>query len=498
MSNIRLTYSGLISFLFLMISIFTGLIFTIIVTRKLEQIDFALWSLIGGIIVYSLVFAPVSNYWVGRHVARNEKEAGTGIISSLIFSIGGVIVYIIAVFYISEVSDSDFHILLFAVILIPITYLVNCFVSISGAYKPQGNGFGMLIFEVTKIPTGFLLVYVSDMGIIGAIFTSIIANLALLTFYSLYLRKKLREPFHHYTFKNWIKLSWIPVLAGIHDKIIHLDTTMFTIISGSFIGVAYVGIARSISNLVSNASSISVGLAPKLLATEKSNQIELMFDRTLLFAIPMLGFVLVFGKSGLWILNPIYIDGIFVVYIWSIIHFIYVVYGIFYSSLMGLEKIDIGFNVSMSKYLKSRLFTIPLVFLIGYSSYIITLVIIFSVSKSLEVSTLDIIFQWGMVGILINLGILIAFWKMFKKTNQFTFPINKITKYCTLTLITGLTINFITSEYLEYEKSIFDFIPNLIPFIILYITIYLILLLCWEKDARILVRLVLKKLKIMK
>ena len=52
MSNIRLTYSGLISFSLLLVSIITGLIFTVIVTRRLEPSDFGLWSLIGGIIAY--------------------------------------------------------------------------------------------------------------------------------------------------------------------------------------------------------------------------------------------------------------------------------------------------------------------------------------------------------------------------------------------------------------------------------------------------------------
>ena len=50
MSSIRVTYSGLITFVLMLVSIVTGLIFTLIVTRRLDQIEFGLWSLIGGII----------------------------------------------------------------------------------------------------------------------------------------------------------------------------------------------------------------------------------------------------------------------------------------------------------------------------------------------------------------------------------------------------------------------------------------------------------------
>jgi hypothetical protein len=298
LSNIRVSYSGLISFLTLMISIFTGLIFTVIVTRQLEQVEFALWSLIGGIVVYSMILTPVSKYWVSRHIARGEEEAVTGIFGMVILSIGGIAVYLVAIFFISGTSDSDFEILLFAVFLIPFAYITNSFTAISGSYKPQGNAYAMLTFESTKIPVGFLLVYVFDMGVVGAISTSYLANSTMLIFYFLYLRTKLKQSFHGYTFKKWIRLSWIPVITGLKDRLMHLDTTLFAVISGSVIGISYIGIARVMSNLISNASSISVGLTPKLLATQKVQHIESMLDRTLLFAIPLLGFVIIFAKPG--------------------------------------------------------------------------------------------------------------------------------------------------------------------------------------------------------
>ena len=60
MSSIRVTYSGLITFVLMLVSIVTGLIFTLIVTRRLDQIEFGLWSLIGGIIAYSLIFGLIT------------------------------------------------------------------------------------------------------------------------------------------------------------------------------------------------------------------------------------------------------------------------------------------------------------------------------------------------------------------------------------------------------------------------------------------------------
>ena len=43
MSEIRVTYSGLISFIAGLITLGTGLVFTIIVTRSLSQQDYGTW-----------------------------------------------------------------------------------------------------------------------------------------------------------------------------------------------------------------------------------------------------------------------------------------------------------------------------------------------------------------------------------------------------------------------------------------------------------------------
>ena len=55
MSGIRVTYSGLISFVVGIGSVFTGLIFTIIVTRRLTPDEFGEWGLIGALTGYVLI-----------------------------------------------------------------------------------------------------------------------------------------------------------------------------------------------------------------------------------------------------------------------------------------------------------------------------------------------------------------------------------------------------------------------------------------------------------
>ena len=55
MSGIRVTYSGLISFVVGLASVFTGIIFVLIVTRQLTPEEFGTWNLIGGLIIYVII-----------------------------------------------------------------------------------------------------------------------------------------------------------------------------------------------------------------------------------------------------------------------------------------------------------------------------------------------------------------------------------------------------------------------------------------------------------
>ena len=82
MSNVRVTYSGLIAFVISISSVFTGLIFTLTVTRQLSQFEFGMWSLIGSLTAYVFVVQPIIGYWVTREIARDQKSAKTALASN--------------------------------------------------------------------------------------------------------------------------------------------------------------------------------------------------------------------------------------------------------------------------------------------------------------------------------------------------------------------------------------------------------------------------------
>jgi O-antigen/teichoic acid export membrane protein len=495
MSNVRLSYSGMISFVIMVISAFTGLAFTLIVTRQLSPEEFGLWTLIGSLVVYVIIFEPISSFWVTRQVARNEKASVTGIGTNSFFSGIALAIYMVIIFFFVNQTDVDYNILLLAGILIPIYYINRSLVSIVAGYKPQGTGYGTLVFEFIKIPSGLMLVYYGEMGIIGAILATAMGQTAQLVFYAYYVREKFKEKFSMLHFKNWIKLAWLPLVAGGHDKIRVLDVAIFTMITGSLTGLAFWGVGLALSNIVGYSKSISAGLYPKLLFSQKGEYIEIVLKRTLFFAIPLVGMAFIFAKPGLWVLNPLYIEGVVVVYVWIVLQFIYIFEELFDAVLNGIEKVDVGFGAKFKEYVKSRLITVPLIYTIGRSVYLGIISIIFVISLQTNMIEIETLIWWGIVGIIIDISIVTIFWKMIVKTLPFKWPIVGITKFVFATLIAGSVTYYFLENFLVYEKTIFIFLPSTIPYFLTYVTIYFSIMSIIDNDTRLFIKSIFQEIR---
>lgn len=495
MSGIRVTYSGLISFVTVLISIITGTVFTIIVTRRLDPADFALWSLIGSLFVFVMIFDPISSYWTNRQVAREKQVSVTAMGSNSIFSVAGIIIYVGISAFLAFTSDANFEILLFGSLMIPFVYINKILRTITGAYKPQGNGYALIISEITKIPVGFLLVYFLDMGIIGAISTTLVSSSGQLLFYFYYINEKFKEKFSFEIFKLWIKRSWLSLYSGNTARFSELDVTVYSSFFGSVGGLAYLGIGKTMGNLVSMTSYLSTGLFPKLIATKNSEFIELSLKRTLFLSIPMLSLVIVFSKPGLWILNPVYVDGVNIVIIFAFSQFTAVFLNIFSGSLTGLETVDEKTNPNFKDFIKSKLFFVPTVDHIFRLIYLVLLVSFFTIVISQEFSELHTIFLWGVALLITHLGMVITYWKKLRTNISFKFPFLLSVKYAIGGIISSIPTALLLNEFLMYYESVFDFIPNLIPYFLLQVGIYLLITTIWDSETKNFVLSIIKEIK---
>jgi len=493
LSNVRVTYSGLISFVIGLISVITGIIFTLIVTRQLSPEEFGTWGLIGGLITYVLISEPIISFWVTRQTARGKNLGRTSIFSSAVFSAIGMSAYIIIAYYVGLQSDADLSGLLLATILIPFLFITKTLTAIALGYKPQSVSYGLLAFEIIKIPFGLIFVYFLDMGIEGAILATAIAYLGNLIVLAILVRDKIKEKFQFSVLKNWMRLSWIPLYSNVSELVFTLDVMIFSVITGSVVGVAYFAVGLSVVSLVGHSGLITRGLYAKLLAGGEKTHLQENLRLFFYFAFPLTAFTLSFAKPGLFALNPIYVIVVPVVLFLTIRAFLYQFNGILYTALQGIEKVDINEKSTFREYIKSKLAFLPTLRLIEFSLYVIALAVILLIDSNGE--QLELVIKWSAIILFVQIPFSIYLYILIRKNFTLKVGFVSLIKYlATSVLVFGITFYFM-NEHLVYNEKIFEFAPSLIPYLVISIGSYILITYAIDSKTKILVKRILNEIK---
>jgi hypothetical protein len=472
LSSIRVTYSGLIGLVVSMIGVVTGTVFVIIVTRNLLPEEFGLWTLIGSVVSYVLVINPIVTYWTTRQVARGEEIGKMAVGMSGAFSVGGMIIYLGIAIFLATTTDADLFVLVLASILIPLMFLTQVLSAICMGFKPQAISYGLLSFEVSKIPLGFMLVALLEFGIIGAIVATLISSLIRIIILAIMGREKIVGAMKKSIIKFWFKFSWLTVYMNGSGLIYKFDVLIFSILTNSFLGLAYWGVAQTSSKFVGHSAQLSAALYPKLLAGGRIKIAEQNLIRTLYFAIPLLGFSIVFAKPALHILNPIYVDGVLIVVFISLRTFCSQIQTIFFEILSAYETIDMDKHAPVKQYIKSKLFFLPslqYILSITYVSILVIFLLFFNDQNSSEIFAVTV---WSGIAFVVTIPFVIYGITSVKKQYSFHFTYPPIIKYAGVTIMVSILITIISEQFLTYPQSIFDFIPEIIPLFALYAILY--------------------------
>ena len=473
-----------------LVSAVTGLIFTLIVTRTLTPEEYGAWGLIGSLIMYVLVLDPIVTYWTTRETARGEDSGRTALVTHGLLSLIGVGAYFIISFFIANETVVPFDILVLGAMLIPVTFLNRVLTALNLGWKPQATSYGIIAFELTKIPSALLLVYHFQLGLEGAIIATLIAYIGSIIVLGINARSKLKTSIKKIYVKKWIKLLWIPVYRKSQSVIFSFDVTIFVLISDSVIGVAFFTASLAVSILVGHAGLIAQAIYPKLLSGGKKEHLNENLVRYFYFGFPLAAISIVFARPALFALNPEYEIAAIVVVIMTVRTFIYVLSNIFQDALHGAETIDASENPKFVDFVKSKLFVLPTIILVQYSLYVLVLAIVLIFTKD-NSTQLELVVNWAIVSLGVQIPFTVYFYKMAK--NQFALSIDTITsiKYLFSSIIV-FTITFIIVEkFLVYQESIFDFLPNLVLYVGLGVLMYALLTLLIDTKTRTLAQSIL-------
>ena len=493
MSNIRVTYTGLISFATNLISVITGLIFVIMVTRFLTVEEFGTWGLISGLIAYAVIISPVVCYWSTREVARKEKSGKTAITTNSSLSIIGISIYLVISYFVAKQSELDESIIIFSAILIPVIFLNDILIAIIKGWKTHSLNYGLLSFEISKILFLVVLVFVFDLGLFGVILTVFLAYIPSIIILFILNLPVIKNEFDINYIKKWFRLFWVPTYRQIPNTILLTDVVIFSAITGSVVGIAYFTAARTIGYLVDHTRSIAQALYPKLLEGGKQQFLQENLMLFLFLSFPLVSSSIVFAKAGLFLLNPIYVAASPVVIFLALRAFLIALNSNFFLSLQGLEKVDLEKKSSFKDYAKSQLMLHPTLQLIRSGIYFGILAGIFFLSSG-EEFMIELISIWALIGLIVDIPLTAYMIKLVKK--QFTMNLDWIAigKYLIITILVSLLTYYLIENFLEFKENAIEFVIVLIPYVIFSITLYFVISALIERRAKILAKKIIDEI----
>ena len=469
--------------------------FSLIITRTVSPEEYGTWGLILGLITYVILIGPIVSYWSTRDTARNIDSGRTAILSSLVISTGAISIYIVISYLMSYYTNVETNIVLFAAILIPPMFINGILTAINLGWKPHAISYGTLAYGVSSIPTALFFIYHLNFGVTGIIISVFLANIISIIILFYYAKEKIRDQFNKTIFKKWLKFSWIPLYPGIAILVAGLDISIFTIITGSVIGLAFWTAAMILPSIISHTALISRAVYPKLL--EEKTKEFLSENLTLLFyfGIMLISLAVTFARPGLYALNPIYEIAFPVAIILSFEVFLSVLTNVFLLSLAGVEKVDKFENSTFKDYIKSKLFFPQTIRLIQTIIYIIILTVGLSILVGSVGSNLDLLLFWASIALVTQIPLVCVLYYYVRKNMIIKLEISRIAKFGLVAIsIFGLTY-FLTDEFLVYSTDVFSFIPSVIMFISFGVGLYFIITYFIDKRIRSLVNAIIYEIK---
>ena len=495
MSDIRPTYSGLIAFFVNVVSIFTSLGFSIIITRNLSQTEFGLWGALGSLIVYGMVLDPVISYWITRETARNETSQKTAVIFNQTLSFGGIAIFVILIFLIGINEKLDYEILFLIILLIPIRYFTKILNSLTAGWKPQNSFYGMIISEITKIIVGLILIFHFQMGLAGLILTLLVSYLAYAIFLTILSREKLTHVIQIEYVKKWIKNMFIPLYARLNTVVYESDKILVVVMTDSVIGVSYFVAAMIVGSLVTYSTTLSQVVYGKLLSGSKTEFLKDTLSLHFFVAIPLLAVSILFAEIGLRILNPIYEIAAIVVIVLTIRSFFQSFRSAFMHYILGSEDID-RYSVKTRQYIKSSLVYMPTLDLIQHSAYIVILYVVLSLMMEGGISDVDVALYWSVILLVATVPNTVYYWKLAKKKTHLGFDLKRIVKFGIIALgVFSCTYLLIPNQV--SETSSFELIFKILPLILLSVGGYFGIAIIVDNKIRLLVKLIFKEISAM-
>jgi len=480
-------HAGLVSFASSLLSVGTGLLFSVVVARRLAVTEYGVWQYYSVVIGYLSLPGSIVGFWLTRELGRGKAVLHTGLsFCGILSAASSLLLMGISLFSDPSVRLSADVLAAIALCLI-LTYISNSLDAAVSGVSPVLYGVGRSVLEITKVATGLFLVVTMRMGLLGAIL-SINAALGLKSLV-VYLRipKDKGGQVDLSTGVSWLKRWWIPTIAAVPSLISSLDLVVLTLATGSTVSTAYLGLSKTVSAIVGFSSLLAISLYSGLLGGGGRKRIEEAVRLVFLFAIPMTAGLVSLTLPIVHLFGSVYAPSALATQLLSIAALFIVVRDLSVVVIQGTEVVDNKKDASLAEFVRSGLVVPHAVQLGGYGAYIMALIIAMNLLGASTISPENMATTTAFINLAVTAPMSILIWRLSKKSCQYRTPWGDIAKYAFATLVM-LMVLWITYPVQAVSVMISDVLAGLIPVVAIGAVTYFAVLIAIDGRTRNAVR----------
>ena len=447
-SKIHLRRTGLIVFSARILSIFTGMLFLVMITGWLSPTKFGLWE----VILSYVAFASYPSYWLGfwatREIARGRMIGRTVVLMNLVFSVGAACAFLAYSIMSYSRFQASFAPFLLAVMLIPLVYWNQAVNSVASGYKPEAVGYSILFSETAKLLVAYVALFIFKLGIDGAILGVVASYVGQGLVITALVGGAVSEPLSLEAGRRWISDSWVPAFYSLGTTISAADTVAASLVTGGTFLTGYYQAAFQIGLIVSYSMYLSSGLYPLLLRGGSDTAANVTLDLILMFGMPMAVGVIVLAPRLLALLSPAYVtagnDVSLALCILAVYGLASAVSGFFDSTLMGKETADLVAGRDFRTYLGSAFSFVAAVNL-GYAiAYIASVILTTGLGTALGLSISAIVAIWAACQVGLLVVVVLVKLRRLRKAIALRLP-SSLPKYLLASLVMTFSLYLLSS-----------------------------------------------------
>ncbi len=384
-----------------MISVFTGLVFLLLMTHSLSTQQFGLWEVILDIVTFACYPAGLLVFWATRDIARGRLLGKTAIWMNMAFSLFGLALYLLFTVLSAARVESSADTLLLAILLVPIGYWNQAANAVVSGHRPIVAGYSVIASEACKLLVAFPALLVFHAGIGGVVVSIMAANVAQAATSTYMTRDADTLPFNPGAAKGWLARSWLPSLTALPYVLGVADTYIASLAASGTILVGYYQAAFAVATIAGYSFYLASALYPLLLRGGSDELTAATLDLTLLFGVPMAVGAAALAKPILFVLRPTYTEASTALTILAFAALVNSVSLILDQNLMGRDKVDVDEKATFRRYLGSSIFFVSMVDLATAVAYLVSVYLVVSLGVAGNWSRPTIIELWAVAQLVV-------------------------------------------------------------------------------------------------